>query len=1017
MLDFAREEIRQRIAFALPNFEAALPKTSDADDYQAAMRWLGIRAGQDAVNDVIAKAVLQARKAGVGDLPAGKDGEPDGWNIPIGTTGLGELVTRGGEKFLGPILTTNFDPLISLAIRKSGGRAGRRVLTADGTLAGAAEDEDGICNVVHLHGYWRDSETLHTQAQLTNPRPKLKASLQRLLVAQKRTLIVAAYGGWDDVFTESLVDLMNDEQAKLDVIWCFYENDPVKVEQKYSKLLKAVAPAIVLNRFRAFGGIDCHSIFTEILSTKRGMSSPTAVAPVVSSPLAGWELIDAAYLKSLPGLNQDEVIRYFDGAVPTWRHAVSPAIPRRQAVADLAKRLAAFQPGKGICTMQLIRAAGGEGKTTLLLQAASDAAHGGNWTVLWRPSPHLRLLPEHLVKLDASKQWLVVADDAENLVDDLKECARQLHAAGRSNVYFLLAARDADWWGSFGDNPAWENWLNAWVSKRKAIILRGINPDDALLVVEAWTKCGTDGLRELAKLPATADQVNALVNEVQDAVNKQDDQERRHNPVEGSFFGGLLAVRFGQNGLQAHVRAFLNRLKGDPIEGSNRTLYDALLYVAACHAVGIPGIDENVLADLVGVPREWVQTLVVNPLGEEAAAVRSAGHVLTRHSKVAGAILITAEQDLGADVAEIWSAVVRQTVVTSKNLLLNREWFPAIVHAGPRLQNILPKQFSEQRRIEIAIAAAKADVMAEHNRLSALVDLGNTYRNAGLITDAINLFRENLVHVSSKIDFDIGSRSYWYEWGGCEGRSGNTRQHALQSAWVCGLSLSDFIEAGISDRQIRLSCAGTGVAFGMLAQARQDCPFALGRRATAYIGLLSISTSNPDEKGARFFNADHREADKIGTPYPKSVEEAIIWLTNGVAQAGREIQDLFLKALLKPEQASFKMLQQLLNATPPPTRQAKRTTQPPATQAKHIDDTKPLQLGSKLDEQIRAGIERVASEAWEAAASAAPEDRLRIAKQEAIRLIPKLSPSIRKQVNQHFTSEKWQPLIIREPKV
>jgi hypothetical protein len=111
------------------------------------------------------------------------------------------------------------------------------------------------------------------------------------------------------------------------------------------------------------------------------------------------------------------------------------------------------------------------------------------------------------------------------------------------------------------------------------------------------------------------------------------------------------------------------------------------------------------------------------------------------------------------------------------------------------------------------------------------------------------------------------------------------------------------------------------------------------------------------------------------------------------------------------------MLQQLLNATPPPTRQAKRTTQPPATQAKHIDDTKPLQLGSKLDEQIRAGIERVASEAWEAAASAAPEDRLRIAKQEAIRLIPKLSPSIRKQVNQHFTSEKWQPLIIREPKV
>ncbi len=75
--------------------------------------------------------------------------------------------------------------------------------------------------MVHLHGFWRDFDTLHTQAQLTNPRPKLAKSLQRLL--EKRTLIVAAYGGWDDFFTRALIELMNDEQAKLDVIWCFYQ--------------------------------------------------------------------------------------------------------------------------------------------------------------------------------------------------------------------------------------------------------------------------------------------------------------------------------------------------------------------------------------------------------------------------------------------------------------------------------------------------------------------------------------------------------------------------------------------------------------------------------------------------------------------------------------------------------------------------------------------------------------------------------------------------------------------------
>ncbi len=76
------------------------------------MKWLGKKMGQDAINDVIKTAVLQARKAGVGEPPNGKDGRPDDWNIPAGTASLAELAARGGEKYLGPILTTNFDPLI-----------------------------------------------------------------------------------------------------------------------------------------------------------------------------------------------------------------------------------------------------------------------------------------------------------------------------------------------------------------------------------------------------------------------------------------------------------------------------------------------------------------------------------------------------------------------------------------------------------------------------------------------------------------------------------------------------------------------------------------------------------------------------------------------------------------------------------------------------------------------------------------------------------------------------------------
>ncbi|HYP28949.1 MAG TPA: SIR2 family protein, partial [Blastocatellia bacterium] len=766
MLDFVRAEIRERGPFALTQFELALSGKSGAGAYQTAMKWLGVNAGQDAVNEVIAKAVLQARKPAAGECPAGSDGQPEDWNIPAGTTGLAELVARGGDRFLGPILTTNFDPLISLAIRESGGRANRRVLSADGSLGGGAEDEPGVCSVVHLHGFWRDSDTLHTQAQLTNPRPRLKASLQRLLVAQRRTLIVGAYGGWDDVFTQALVELMNDEQAQLDVIWCFHESDPDHVEQRYGELLHAMSSAIVLNRFRPFGGIDCHSIFTEIFSTLQGMSSPAVVSSSVSSPLAGWQHIDSTYLNSLPALSPHEVVRYFDGAVPTWRHAVSAAIPRRQVVAEVTENLAKGEKDDTARSMHIIRAAGGEGKSTALLQVAADIARAGGWSVLWRPSPKEGISPEQVANLDHSRRWLLVADDADNIVGGLADSAYHLSRSGRAGVHFLLSTRDADWRNARGPQKPWEEWFPHYFFD---IILRGISPEDAKAVVSAWEQFGSDGLRELSAISDTAQRVADLISAIGDAKDKLAEQQRQHRPQDGSFFGGLLAVRFGQNGLQAHVRDFLLRLLNMPIQqGKSFSLFDALLYVAACHGTGIPGIDERVLADLVGVPREWVQRQVVRPLGEEAAAVDSAGQVLTRHSQVAAAILVEAEHTFGIDLAEVWAQLVLQVVLARRDIRFVHR-FSEIIHAGPRLQRVLPQQLSDDRRKAIAIAAAKASISAEPERLIYVIDLGRTYRRAEMIGQAVAIFRDNLNDIKSKVDFESTIRGYWYEWGVCEG--------------------------------------------------------------------------------------------------------------------------------------------------------------------------------------------------------------------------------------------------------
>ena len=73
-----------------------------------------------------------------------------------------------GSKFADTVLTTNFDPLIELGIRKAGGQYFRTALTTDGNLAAGAGT---VPHITYLHGYWYGTETLHTPAQLDTTTP------------------------------------------------------------------------------------------------------------------------------------------------------------------------------------------------------------------------------------------------------------------------------------------------------------------------------------------------------------------------------------------------------------------------------------------------------------------------------------------------------------------------------------------------------------------------------------------------------------------------------------------------------------------------------------------------------------------------------------------------------------------------------------------------------------------------------------------------------------------------------
>ena len=119
----------------------------------------------------------------------------------------------------GPIITTNFDPLVEVAIRDGGGQPSPLALDSDGTIM--AGDASGIVDVLHVHGYWRRGDTLHTVAQLTVDRPQLAGAIREAL--RGCLVAVVGYGGWKDAFTNTLVERVRENNPLgMEVLWGSY---------------------------------------------------------------------------------------------------------------------------------------------------------------------------------------------------------------------------------------------------------------------------------------------------------------------------------------------------------------------------------------------------------------------------------------------------------------------------------------------------------------------------------------------------------------------------------------------------------------------------------------------------------------------------------------------------------------------------------------------------------------------------------------------------------------------------
>jgi tetratricopeptide (TPR) repeat protein len=398
---------------------------SGARRYQAAFSFLQGRRGQQTINEVVCRAVLAAREPGgwwtsidfasqaaMETACRTLDLDTSGWHLNIGTQCLGSLIAGYPHRFGKILLTTNFDPLLEVSIRRASGNPSscyRTVLHSDGNLS---QTEASGCHVIHLHGYWFGADTLHTARQLNQQRPHLRDSLKSLL--RNKLVVVCGYGGWDDIFTSALMEVVRDLTEHPEVLWTFRAHEPVPDLNLGNRL----SPGIDRGRVNLYSGIDCNVFFPELLERWSRLENPVPPStPSQSNPVR----VTAALTSHVRNRQQMQTI--IEGNDEDRPPVVDICVGRDrelQLLHDSDARVV-FLTGMG-----------GQGKSTVAAESFGSAQQNGEYEIfVWRDCKEERERFENQLALVVEKlsQGEISGEDlakqsAASIVDLLMEFIR-----------------------------------------------------------------------------------------------------------------------------------------------------------------------------------------------------------------------------------------------------------------------------------------------------------------------------------------------------------------------------------------------------------------------------------------------------------------------------------------------------------------------------------------------------------------------------------------------------------------
>lgn len=321
-----------------------------SNPYQKAFEYLLAVRGAKYANGIIRSTVLEARRdSDFAESDPSKIGDEE-WLLSPALEAIGRLLAENPQKFSNRVLTTNFDPLIEAAIRRSGGTCYSTFYHRDGNPA--TTNADGV-NVIHLHGFWHGSDTLHTPYQLKQTRPQLKNYLLDLF--RKTLVVVVAYGGWDDVIGSCIEEVVRDDGSDHEILWAFKSKELSHLQLTETHLFERLKPGLERGRVQIYGGVDCHDIFpmmvTELSARNPLLQYSSNAREPITQPLTAAEKM----LANVVGIQ-------------TERHA--DTTPRINGFVGRNRELSAL--GNADASVISISGFGGQGKTILAAKYLSD---------------------------------------------------------------------------------------------------------------------------------------------------------------------------------------------------------------------------------------------------------------------------------------------------------------------------------------------------------------------------------------------------------------------------------------------------------------------------------------------------------------------------------------------------------------------------------------------------------------------------------------------------------------------